>query len=89
MTFSDASFLGILKNGLKRSAKDLFDDVYTIFFSGFLYKSICCVYSFELHWQVSAIQMGTHKIYLYKEVDKKDIGYNLKTMELRLEGYVR
>ena len=26
---------------------------------------------FELHWQVDAIQMGTHNIYLYKEVDKK------------------
>ena len=26
--------------------------------------------------------MGTHKICLYKEVDKKYTGYNLKTMEL-------
>ena len=26
--------------------------------------------------------MGTHNIYLYKEVDKKYTGYNLKTMEL-------
>ena len=26
--------------------------------------------------------MGTHNICLYKEVDKKYIGYNLKTMEL-------
>ena len=29
-----------------------------------------------------AIQMGTHNICLYKEVDKKYTGYNLKTMEL-------
>ena len=32
--------------------------------------------------QVDAIQMGTHNICLYKEVDKKYTGYNLKTMEL-------
>ena len=65
----------------KRSAKALFDDVYVIF-SDFLYKSICCGYSFELHQQlrqVDAIQMGTHNICLYKEVDKKYIGCNLKT----------
>ena len=40
------------------------------FFSDFLYKSICCEYSFELHRQVDAIQMGTHNIWLYKEVNK-------------------
>ena len=28
------------------------------------------------------IQMGTHNICLYKEVDKKYMSYNLKTMEL-------
>ena len=32
----------------KRSEKDLFDDDYAIF-SDFLYKGICCGYSFELH----------------------------------------
>ena len=32
--------------------------------------------------QVNAIQMGTHNICLYKEVDKKYTGCNLKTMEL-------
>ena len=32
--------------------------------------------------QVHAIQMGTHTICLYKEVDKKFTGCNLKTMEL-------
>ena len=53
----------------KRSEKDLFDDDYAIF-SDFLYKGICCEYSFELHRQVDAIQMSTHNIYLYKEVKK-------------------
>ena len=52
------------------------------FFSDFLYKSICCGHSFELHQQVDAIQMGTHNIRLYKEVDKKYNGCNLNTMEL-------
>ena len=52
------------------------------FFSDFLYKSIHCRYSFELHRQVDAIQMGTHNICLYNEVDKKYTGSNLKTTEL-------
>ena len=51
-------------------------------FSDFLYESICCGYSFELHRQVNAIQMGTHNICLYKEVDKTYTGCNLKTTEL-------
>ena len=41
------------------------------FFSDFLFKSICCGYSFELHRQVDAIQMSAHNICLYKEVKKK------------------
>ena len=49
------------------------------FFSDFLYKGICCGYSFELHRQVNAIQMSTHNICLYKEVKKKYICCNLKT----------
>ena len=32
--------------------------------------------------KLGAIQMGTHKIYLYKEVDKKYTGCNLKTTKL-------
>ena len=28
------------------------------YFSDILYKSICCGYSFELHLQADAIQMG-------------------------------
>ena len=56
--------------------------MFMIFFSDFLYKSICCGYSFELHRQIDAIQMGTHNISLYKEVDKKYTSCNLKTTEL-------
>ena len=51
------------------------------FFSDFLYKGICCGYSFELHRQVDAIQMRTHNICLYKKVNKKYTGCNLKTTE--------
>ena len=51
------------------------------FSSDFLYKSICCGYLFELHQQVDAIQIGTHSICLYKEVDKKYTGCNLYTTE--------
>ena len=43
---------------------------------------MCCGYSFELHRQVYAIQMGTHKICLYKEVDKNYTGCNLKATGL-------
>ena len=52
-----------------------------MFLSDFLYKCVYCGYSFELHQQVDAIQMGTHNICLY-EVDKKYTGCNLKTTEL-------
>ena len=54
-----------------------------VFFPDFLKKkSICCGYPFELHRQVDAIQMGTNNICLYKEVNKKYTGCNLKTTEL-------
>ena len=36
-------------------------------------------YSFELHGQVDAILMGSHNIYLYKVVNKKYTGCNLRT----------
>ena len=52
------------------------------FFSDFLYKGICYRYSFELHRNFDAIQMSTHNICLYKEIDKKYTGCNLKTMAL-------
>ena len=35
------------------------------FISDFHYKSICFRYSFELHRQVDAFQMGTHNICWY------------------------
>ena len=47
----------------------------------YIYQSICCGYSFELHRQVDAIQMPAHNICLYKEVHKYT-GCNLKTTEL-------
>ena len=76
----------ILSVHLKKAAKDLLNDAYAMFlcccFSDFLDKSICFGYSFELHRQVDAIQMGTHNICLYKEVDKKYTSCNLKTTEL-------
>ena len=56
--------------------------MFFVFFSDFLSKSIYCGYSFELHRQVDAIQMGTHNICPYKEEDKKYTGCNLKTTEL-------
>ena len=65
----------------KDQKKDLFDDDYVIV-SDFLYKGICCGQSFELHRQVDAIQMSTHNICLFKKVDKKYMGCNLKTTEL-------
>ena len=49
--------------------------------SNFLYKSICCGYSSELHRQVDAIQMDTYNMCLSKEVDRKYTGCNLKTKE--------
>ena len=52
------------------------------FFFYFLYKNICCGYSFELHRPVDANQMSTHNICLYKEEDKKYTAFNLKTMKL-------
>ena len=71
----------------QRSVKDLSNEAYAMllcflfFSSDFLYKSMCCGYSFELHRQVDAIQMGTHNICLYK-VDKNYTGCNLKTTDL-------
>ena len=52
------------------------------FFSDSLYKNIWCGYTFEWHQQVDGIQMGAPNICLYKEVDKKYTGCNLKTTEL-------
>ena len=63
--------------------KDLSSDTYAMLlcflFSDFLNKSICCGHLFELHRQVDAIQMGTHNLFLYKEVDKNYTDCNLIT----------
>ena len=48
----------------------------------FYKESVCFGYSFELHRQIDAIQMGTLNICLFKEVDKNYTGCNLKTREL-------
>ena len=72
----------------KRSTNDLFDDIYAIFFSEFLYKSTCCGYSFEVHPEVDAIQMGTHNICLYREIDKSTLAviWNLELLDCVLIG---
>ena len=48
-------------------------DTFLIFFSDFLYKSIFCGYSFELHQQIDAIQMDTHNICFYKKQTKSTL----------------
>ena len=45
----------------------VFNDAYVILFSDFLYKSICCGYSFELP------RLATDNIFFYKEVDKSTL----------------
>ena len=42
----------------------------------------CCGYPYELHRLVDAIQISTDNMCLYKEVDIKCTGYDLKTLEL-------
>ena len=66
-------YIYLLRVHYKKSEEDLFYDDNAIFFSDFLYKSICCGNSFELHRQVDAIQMSTHniRIHIFKEVKKK------------------
>ena len=59
----------IQKAHLKKKKKDQLGTNQMIlmgcfFSSDFLHKKICCGYSFELHQQVDAIQMGTHNISL-------------------------
>ena len=56
----------------ERSAEDfmrsVFNDAYALLFSVFLYKIICCGFSFELPRPVEAIQRSTHNICYYKGV---------------------
>ena len=57
-------------------------------FFDFLYKSICCGYSFKLHCQVDAIQMGTHNICLYKEVEKVVVVVTTELLDCAVIGVV-
>ena len=52
--------------------RSVYNDAYAILFSDFLYKSICCGFSFELP-RLEAIQTSTDNIYFYKEVDKSTL----------------
>ena len=51
----------------------MLNDAFAILFSDFLYENTCCGYSFELPRLVEAIQMSSHNICLYKEVDKSTL----------------
>ena len=51
----------------------IYNAAYVMLFSDFLYESICCGYSFELPQQVEAVQMSTHNVCFYKEVDKSTL----------------
>ena len=68
----------------KRSAKDLSNNAYAMFFlfffSDFLYNGVWCGYLFELHQPCWCSSNGYQDICLYTE-DKKYTGCNLKTVE--------
>ena len=49
----------LLRIHYKKDQKNTYLMMIMRFFSDFLYKGICCGYSFELHQQVDAIQMST------------------------------
>ena len=53
--------------------RSIFNDAYALLFSDFLYKNICCWYSFELPRLVEAIQRCTHDICFHKEVYKSTL----------------
>ena len=44
---------------------------------------ICCGYSFELHWQVDAFQMGTNNIHFYIYVVGTHLNFTDKLMQLK------
>ena len=52
----------LLRIHYKKDQKNHLIDYDYVIVSDFLYKGICCGYSFELHRQVDAIQMSTHNI---------------------------
>ena len=51
----------------------ILNDAFAILFSDFLYKYIYCGHSFELPRLIEAIQMSSHNICFYKEVDKSTL----------------
>ena len=57
-----------LISNIKKGKKMTSNEMYAIFFSEFLYKSICCWYLFEL--PVKPSQMSTNNICFYKEANK-------------------
>ena len=59
--------------GTERSAESVLNDAFAVLFSDFLCKNICCGYLFELPQLVEAIQMSSHNICFYKEVDKNTL----------------
>ena len=68
---------------LKRSAKDLSNDSYAMFFVVFFFCFFYSDFLFKAYVVGTNLNcMGTHKICLYKEVDKNYTGSNLKTTEL-------
>ena len=57
----------------------------------FLYRSVCCGYSFELSQLVEAIQMRTHNICFHKE-DKSTLVVSFRLLNfltVRLWEYVQ
>ena len=53
------------KGTLSRKISRGLNDAYEILFSDFLYKSICCGYSFELPRLVKEIKMSSQNICLF------------------------
>ena len=56
------------------SSKDLFDDVYVIFFSYFLYKAYVVGTNLNCIIMSMQFQIGAHNICIKKETDKKYTG---------------
>ena len=53
--------------------RSVLNDAFTILFTDFLYKNICYWYSFEVPQLVEAIQMSSHNIGFYKELDRSTL----------------
>ena len=51
--------------------RGVFNDACALFVSDFLYKTVCCQYSFEMRQQVGAIQISTNNICFLKKIKTK------------------